>query len=284
MKIKHIITSGCSFADPLTDWTWPHLLEHYVKTIDPEVTFDHRGMGHQGQELIQKKSTHAIMDAFERGVKPEEIAVVVSWSGNDRKTWYITNKDYINEIKNHWGHSGGDDWDIQFCNLENNKDGIDVIEYNNKHGHYFVQYNPDGGWYHSAWHHREPKFINDYVMLTEPVTDRDYDKHNIYSLHLSLENMIMLQNLCKLHGITFYQQYYMKHTYADIDSFKDHPIINYLYRQIDHDTRVFPAIHEYVAPMGLTLSEVDVHPNAEGHKKYFDDILKPFLLEKNLFD
>lgn len=284
MKIKHIITSGCSFSDKYTDWTWPHVLEEYINSIDPEVTFDHRGMGHQGQELIQKKCTNAIMDAFDKGIKPEEIAVLVSWSGNDRKTWYITNKDYISDIKDHWGHSGGDCWHVQFCDLKNSREGVEILEFDNKNGHYFVNYNPNGGWYHSAWNHREPKFINDYIMFTEPVTDRGYDRHNIHSLHLALENMIMLQNLCKLHGITFYHQYYMKHTYADIDSFKDHPIINYLYRQIDHDTRVFPAIHEYVAPLGLTNSKEDVHPNAEGHQVYFNDVLLPFLQKKNFFE
>ena len=284
MKIKRIITSGCSFGDKYTPWTWPHVLEKYTKEIDANVTFDHRGMGHQGQELIQKKTTNAIMDALDEGFAPDEIAVLVSWSGNDRKTWYITNKDYINDIKEHWSTSGGDSWHVQFCDLNNSKDGVEILPFDNEHGKYHVQYNPNGGWYHSAWQHREPKFINDYIMLTEPVTDRKYDKHNINSLHVSLENMIMLQNLCKVQGITFYQQYYMDHTYKDIDVNKDHEIINYLYRQLDNDNRVFPAIHEHVKPMGLTVSETDVHPNAEGHQVYFNDVLKPFLDTKNFFD
>jgi hypothetical protein len=284
MKIKHIITSGCSFSDKYTEWTWPHLLEAHVKLIDPSVTFDHRGMGHQGQELIQKKTSNAIMDALAEDIDPKEIAVLVMWSGNDRKTWYITNQDYINEIKKYWGTFGGDSWHVQFCNLKNNKDGVEILEFDNKNGQYYVQYNPNGGWYHSAWNHREPKFINDYILMTEPVVDRQYDKHNINSLHVSLENIVMLQNMCKLHGITFYQQYYMKHTYEDIDSFKDHDIINYLYDQLDNDTRVFPSIHEYTKPMGLTISEVDVHPNAEGHQVYFKDVLLPFLQKKNFFE
>lgn len=284
MKIKRIITSGCSFSDKYTYWTWPHVLEQYVRSVDQDVTFDHRGMGHQGQELIQKKTSNAIMDALAEGIDPSEIGVVVAWSGNDRKTWYITNKDYISDIKDYWGTSGGQHWHVQFCDLKNSKEGVKVLQFDNKHGKYSVNYNPNGGWYHSAWHHREPNFISEYMMFTEPVTDRNYDKHNIHSLHLALENMIMLQNLCKLHGITFYQQYYTKYTYADIDNFKDHAIINYLYKQIDHSTRVFPAIHEYVKPLGLTISEGDIHPNAEGHQKYFDDILKPFLQEKNFFE
>ena len=76
----------------------------------------------------------------------------------------------------------------------------------------------------------------------------------------------------------------MKHTYADIEQNKDHEIINYLYKQLDTPNLVKPAIHEYVKPFGLTISEEDVHPNAEGHQKYFDDILKPFLEEKNFFE
>lgn len=284
MKIKHVITAGCSFGDAYTPWTWPHVLESHTKSIDSNVTFDHRGMGHQGQELIQKKTTNAILEALDSGLKPEEIGVTVSWSGNDRKTWYITNQDYISDIKKHWGTSGGDNWHVQFCDLKNSKDDVEVAEFKNEHGEYYVQYNPNGGWYHSAWHHREPKFINDYIMLTEPVTDRYYDTYNINSLHVALENMIMLQNLCKLHGIAFYQQYYMKHTYADIEQNKDHAIVKYLYKQLDTPSLVKPAIHEYVKPLGLTVSEEDVHPNAEGHQKYFTDILKPFLEEKNFFD
>ena len=284
MKVKRIITSGCSFGDKYTPWTWPHILEKYTKEIDADVTFDHRGMGHQGQELIQKKTTNAIMDALDEGFTADEIAVLVSWSGNDRKTWYITNKDYINDIKAYWNKTAGGGWHVQFCDLKNSKDNVDILHYDNNYGKYTIQYNPNGGWYHSAWNHAEPKFINDYLMLTEPVTDRGYDKHNINSLHVALENMIMLQNLCKLQGITFYQQYYMDHTYKDIDANKDHEIINYLYRQLDTDNRVFPAIHEYVKPLGLTMSDVDVHPTAEGHQVYFNDILKPFLDAKNFFD
>ena len=284
MKIKHIITSGCSFGDAYTPWTWPHVLETYVKSIDPNVTFDHRGMGHQGQELIQKKSTNAIIDAIDSGIDPDEIGVLVSWSGNDRKTWYITNQDYINDIKKHWSTSGGDSWHVQFCDLKNSKEGVEVLPFNNENGEYYVQYNPNGGWYHSAWHHREPKFINDYIMLTDAITDRKYDQHNINSLHVALENMIMLQNTCKVHGIKFYQQYYMDHTYKDIEAVKDHPNLTYLYKQLDQTQRVKPAIHEYVKPLGLTVSEEDVHPSAEGHQKYFDDILKPFLEEKNFFE
>ena len=284
MKLKRIITSGCSFSDKYTSFTWPHLLESHTNSLDPNVTFAHMGMGHQGQELIQKKTINAIMDALDEGIDPSEIAVAVMWSGNDRKTWYITNQDYIGDIKKHWGTEGGDSWHVQFCDLKNSKEGVEVLEFNNKHGHYHVQYNPNGGWYHSAWNHREPNFINDYIMLTEPVTDRQYDPHNINSLHVSLENMIMLQNTCKAHGIKFYQQYYMEHTYADIDKFKDHAIIDYMYRQLDKANRVFPAIHEYIKPMGHTVSEEDVHPNETGHQVYFNDILLPFLEEKNFFE
>jgi hypothetical protein len=240
MKIKHIITAGCSFGDAYTPWTWPHHLEAHTKSIDPNVTFDHRGMGHQGQELIQKKVTHAIMEALDSGLKPEEMGVTVSWSGNDRKTWYITNKDYINEIKKYWNESGGSMWHVQFCDLKNSKENVEIIHYDDDYGQYNVQY--------------------------------------------ALENMLMLQNLCKLHGIPFYQQYYMKHTYADIEQNKDHEIINYLYKQLDTPNLVKPAIHEYVKPFGLTVSEIDVHPNAEGQEKYFNDILKPFLETKKFFD
>ena len=77
---------------------------------------------------------------------------------------------------------------------------------------------------------------------------------------------------------------YAKLTGLLIEAVKDHPNLTYLYKQLDQTQRVKPAIHEYVKPLGLTMSEEDVHPSAEGHQKYFDDILKPFLEEKNFFE
>lgn len=289
MKLKRIITSGCSFSDNYTSFTWPHLLESHTNSLDPNVTFAHMGMGHQGQELIQKKTINAIMDALDEGIDPAEIAVTVMWSGNDRKTWYITNKDYINDIKKYWDTQGGESWHVQFCDLKNSKDGVEIAEFDNKHGRYHVQYNPNGGWYHSAWHHNEPRFINDYMMLTEPITDGP-DRCNINSLHVGLENMIMLQNTCKVYGIKFYQQYYMAHAYKEIEECKDHPNLEYLYKQLDQTQRVKPAIHEYIshitslAKSKLTVSIEDKHPNSVGHKLYFNDILLPFLEEKNFFE
>ena len=141
-----------------------------------------------------------------------------------------------------------------------------MLPFNNENGEYYVQYNPNGGWYHSAWHHREPAFINDYIMLTEAITDRQYDQHNINSLHVALENMIMLQNTCKVHGIKFYQQYYMDHTYKDIEHYKTIELSTTLSTTRSTDNRVLPAIHEYVKPLGLTISETSV--TAERTSRY----------------
>ena len=127
------------------------------------------------------------------------------------------------------------------------------------------------------------------MMLTEPITDGP-DRCNINSLHVGLENMIMLQNTCKVYGIKFYQQYYMAHAYKEIEECKDHPNLEYLYKQLDQTQRVKPAIHEYIshitslAKSKLTVSIEDKHPNSVGHKLYFNDILLPFLEEKNFFE
>jgi hypothetical protein len=85
MKYKKIITCGCSFSDPSTPFTWVNLLERNLKRINSELVFDHRGLSSQGNQLIQKKTVHAIHKALSEGYKPEEICVFVMWSGHDRE-------------------------------------------------------------------------------------------------------------------------------------------------------------------------------------------------------
>ena len=274
MKIKHVVTSGCSFSEKFCDFTWPHCLAEYTQSIDPNVTFTHMGMGHQGQELIQKKATYAIMDALEQGIDPKEIAVIVMWSGNDRKTWYVDNPQFINNIVRHWtkpttfSHS----WDVQFCDLKNSLEGIKTIQYgDNNH----ARYNPKGGWFHSGALHDELDFMGQYYWFSTT---------NAAAIHLALENMIMLQTICKSYGISFYQQYYMKQTWLDLEQYKHHHIVSHLYRILDEDSKIFPSINEYAISQNLQTLYSDPHPTPEAHAHYTKNVLVPFLQERQFFD
>ena len=64
-----------------------------------------------------------------------------------------------------------------------------------------------------------------------------YHGHGIGKVHTSLENIIILQNFCKLNGIKLVNQFFMDHVFQDIENVKDHQIINYLYKQFDFDNR-----------------------------------------------
>lgn len=285
MKFKKIITSGCSFSDSETIYTWPNVLEKYIKNIYHDVSFDHKGLGHQGQELIQKKAIFAAMDAMEKGYHPDNIAIFVMWSGLDRKSWYITNPDIIDTITKHWKISGSA-WNVQFCNLEGDTgQTVDLPVYVGRNtrdsrtkqlGYSIARYNPNGGWYHSSWTHNEPNFLKDYFTFDKLIDNCI----NINCLHLSLENMIMLQNFCKSYGITLIQQYYMSSVYQQLDKFKDHKLLSYLYKQLDNN-RIFPGQYEFV---GASRQDSSQHPTAEGHQYYFDNLLLPFMTNRGFFN
>ena len=55
--------------------------------------------------------------------------------------------------------------------------------------------------------------------------------NGVGKVHTSIENMIMLQNFCKLHNIKFIHQFFMDSSYLDIEKHKEHQLINYLYNQ-----------------------------------------------------
>lgn len=276
MKFKRVITSGCSFSDSYCNWTWPHILERHVLKIDSSVTFDHRGLGHQGQELIQKKAIYSAIKALDEGYRPDEIAIVVMWSGHDRKSWYITNPDLINTIVSSWDTRGAA-WHIQFSNIEGDHSKVVVKELSNVSKiPTMVKYIKEGGWYHSSWNPQEPEFIKEYFTFDQTIDSCA----SLSVLHNSLENMIMLQNFCRAYGITLYQQYYMDQVIHQLEKFKDDKLLSYLYKQLDNNC-IKVGCYEFVGKVGLG---VGVHPTAEGHQYWFDKMLHPFLDKKGFFN
>ena len=88
------------------------------KLINPEYTYENTGYLSNGQELIQKKVTLAISEALEKGIDPEEILVVVMWSGTFRKAWYIDNPDIMRKMIKEWSTFVGG-MSSQFTDLKN---------------------------------------------------------------------------------------------------------------------------------------------------------------------
>jgi len=277
MKYKKIITGGCSFSDPETPFTWVNLLERNLKRIYPELVFDHRGLSSQGQQLIQKKTVHAIWKALQEGYKPEEICVIVMWSGHDRRSFYINNKDTIERIVNHWSKTKTR-YTLQFGDLENTGDSL--TELGTMNTDLYVPYNKNGGWYITGGWHDEVPFFKEYLMFTEGISE---------SITLSLENMIMLQSICKTHNIKLYEQFYMDDAYDCLEDHKNHKECKHLYDLLDKSNYVTTqSMHGYLKSMEVEdcqyfKSVIDPHPNAHGHMVWLDNILLPHLEQTGFF-
>jgi len=279
MKIRKIITSGCSFSDATTPYTWPNQLEAYItKNVDPTVRFDHRGLASQGQELIQKKASHAIHEALLTGYKPEEIAVFVMWSSVDRKSFYVDNPDTISEIVENWkGSQQG--WSLQLADLKNDLSNIQSIE-TSALSNNTIRYNKKGGWLITSAHVQdEISFIREYFMMAAETVAAG-------PVHTSLENILMLQYLCKSKGIKLYQQFYMDNIINDIESMKDHQAVKYLYDDLDRETFMHSgSMHGYMnGREELFVGVGNAHPNGLGNRVWLNEVMLPFLEEREFFE
>lgn len=282
MKIKKIITCGCSFSDSKPDpygqkYTWPHQLEAQLKSqYGDTIEFEHLGIPSQGQELIQKKTTLALTESLKK-YKAEEIAVVVMWSGTERKSFYVDNPYLIKNIVKEWDTSK-QFWHVQFADLKNNFDNIKQTGLE-KGSNYF--YNDGAGWYICA-----------FGLDTNPLTTGYFSANvtDIAAVHLSIENIIFLQNFCRLHNVKLYNQFYRTYVYQDIEDKKDHQIVGYLFDQFDRSKVItYEGMHEYLRYDMSNIHPADgktsgIHPNRKGHEVWTTDVLMPRLKELGLFD
>ena len=288
--IRLVITGGCSFSDQFTADTWAQLLELKVQSKYPYVKFRHTGFASQGQELIQKKISIALIEEL-KDYKPEEILVLPMWSGTERKAFWIDNPQVINDIITVYikGHGR---YILQFSDLYSNID-VDKLKLAKN-----TKYNPEGGWY-----------ISNYQIYDSAISKEFFNLHNtlIGFVTISLENIIFLQNLCKLKGVNILQSFFRSYVYDDIIQNKDHLNLNYLFSMLDHDTIISTTgIYEHLRPVKTIpnkkndkffrpISENDLstqqyfkddnsHPNALGHNKWLDEVLIPKLKEKKFFN
>ena len=291
--IKHLITGGCSFSVDSTGWI--KYATEYLMSINPELTYSHTGYYSQGQELIQKKVMLSIMEALESGLKPEDIVVMVMWSGTHRKCWYIDNPSTINQIAKGWSKFVGG-MSANFLDLKDSFGDAAALTISAS-GDKFP-YNPNEGWYFTVdGSDCKLAFVQEHYLL-------DRFPGGVSKTHTSVENIVMLQNFCKLHGIPLYQQFFMDTVYQDIEKHKDHQIINYLYKQLDFDNMIKDGMFEYVHTL-LSIPREDsvnithaerllldadtsyftkdgFHPSTLGAKLWCDNILIPFLRKKNI--
>jgi len=262
--MKHLITGGCSFSYTGNSMTsnWTGYLTRYLKNNNPDLTYKHTGYPSQGQEMIQKKVTLEIIESLERGIKPEDIQVIVMWSGTHRKAWWIDNRDIVDDIvKTMAIFNGG--MSSEFLDLRDSVPLEDTSYFKTANGTRF-QYNVNGGWYFTVdGSESKMEFISQFYML-------DQHPGGLGKANISLENIIMLQNFCKLHNIKFIQQFFMDIVLQDIEQYKNHLNMNYLYKQLDFDNIIKDGMFDYLHQF-LPVAREKARFTSHDDRKVFDN-------------
>lgn len=295
MTVKKIITGGCSFSTAEINITpevqcdtWPYR----VRERYPNIPIRYTGTQGIGQELIQKRLSLAIMEELKKH-KGEEILVMVMWSGTERKAFYVDDKGYIEDMVKYRAGVSNLSGISQFESLGNGppRNKKTAITKDSTFDYY-----PDGGWYIANYMHPDSRLMESYI---ETMTTR------LAQVTISLENIIFLQNLCKIHNIKLVQSFYRTHVYDDIMDYKDHTNIKYLLKQLDYDTIVSTVgLYDYLNPQkkmslfnvpgevftyiqGLSpdkdkrkyFGSDKFHPSKLGTEKWTNEVLFPKLAE-----
>ena len=295
--IKLLITGGCSFScKPDCEDGWHEQLELKLKETNKDLQVLHTGFGSQGQELIQKKVMLALVEALENGVDPQEILVAVMWSGTYRKAWYIDNPGTIKEVIDGMPNFQGGMTPI-FLDLKN-RNAENPAYFKTASGSEFA-YNPNGGWLFTVngSEYRHMDFIQQHYMM-----DMNFD--GVGKVHNSIENIVILQNFCRLHKIQLVSQFFMDFVWEDIYRHRNDLNINYLYKQLDCENMItegmFETLHELLNVSRQQVKDIThaerlklddnkryfsrdgFHPGPLGSEYWCNKVLFPFLQNKNI--
>jgi len=251
---KLLITSGCSFSECITyiagSGTWPN----HLKDI---LGYKHNSyaMGSQGNGLISRGIIYGVCEAL-KTYKPEDILVGVMWSGSNRHDFKCTNPNDL----------------------------------------HFVQNKTDNGWIENP-----TNFIKhsrkDWVILNVNWTDQDNHEAETYyrmfhsdigSSIYSIEHILRTQYFLQKHKINYFFTDYVDENIVS-KFLSNHPEVNYLYKLIDKEyylpvSSEFTWVRENTKFSHLwndpSLSYWE-HPKSEMHKEFVEQIIYPWLIEKN---
>ena len=239
-----LLTSGCSFSECISPWinTWPRHLENVVK---PTQVF-HEGLGCQGNGMISRQ---IIWRASQLLDQSGDLLVGIMWSSPERHELLLSSNqqpsiDYGMTVPGH------------VDKLYNPYNWINGTDYN---------------WL--LLHHSS----------TNELAKRYYlDMNNrVFSQLTTIEHILRVQWLLKSKGIKYFMTTYTNEVI--LAKFCQHPTIKYLYDQIDFD-QFLPVSGEYEwcrDSSGLEFPiKGDRHPSSEQHKLFTDQVILPFLKEK----
>ena len=254
---KHIVTSGCSFSDAITRYTWPiHLEASY------DVNCVHMGLSSQGNSLIARKAIFAVQQLLDQGAKPDEILVGIMWSGPDRHDTYISN------IKGQLS------------------DDIKNLDNMNTNPTTYVDDDP-GGWLIMNPHWKEKTSKIYYSHL------HDYANHRVNTY----EKILWVQSYLKLLGIRYFMSPFTSEVFKDsnfhnnpnvkwmrdlIDWAQWLPVGSmheWCYTHWTDDD--FPQLDVKIKETEETIKWPDNHPTRIMHERFTKEIILPHI--KNRF-
>jgi len=256
MTIKHLVTSGCSFSDN-HGMRWPHYL---AESMGAQLY--NRGQGSSGNHWIAKSSIYQTQLLLDSGISPEEILVVVMWSGIDRKDCFIDAQGTVNYsklINDPTGHPNP----VNFLDNDPNV--------RNKH----CLIDSDGYLSGSA----VCTFSNENILKFKKDLILKYFSPQALAIE-SYENFLRLHWFCKSVGVKLVNQ-----TFMDIMHYPSLPImtkdhfrnIKPLFNMLDFKNWIFwnntQGIYEYCKDNNLSYYEDNVHPSEQSHKHYVDNFL-----------
>lgn len=264
--IKYLVTSGCSFSDN-RDYRWPHFLAHKAK-----LKLFNRAHGSSGNDWISKTIVYQTQELLDAGVDPSEIVVGIMWSGIDRKSIFLSQKEnlmyanLINFISDHSNPVNFLDGRANTTDTHNTVDGYLVGSMG------CVFSNPKINNFKSEV---VSKFFCNEALAIE-----------------SYENFLRIQWFCESKGIKYFMQTYMdimhyphynpntlstQHYYRNIMP---------LYKMIDFSKWVFwdetGGLFEYAKDNDLGFYSDKLHPDVQAQEYYVDNYLLPKLKEKGI--
>jgi hypothetical protein len=243
-----LVTGGCSFSECISPWitTWP---KHLEKMIDPKVVY-HEAIGGQGNDNISREIIYRISQLL-KIYQPDDILVGIMWSGPDRKSIFLN---YSN-IKEKITH------------------GMSIVEYGQTLGvlnpYNWVTESDQAGWLLLGGNDSKSKLY--YTEL----------HHFVEAQITTIEHVLRLQWFLKLYNIKYFMTTYTNEVFDR--SVVNNANVKYLYDQIDFDS-FLPVAGEYEWCRDFSNLDFpvagDYHPSTEQHKLFTEQVIVPFLQNK----
>jgi hypothetical protein len=243
---KILITSGCSFTDP--SYAWPN---HLSKKLD--LKLENIAFASQGNGLISRKLIYTINQISKSILNENDVIVGIMWSGIDRT------ERYIEPLGDFYFKPNG---------LLNEVVTNVVLGYRN-------------------WRLMLP----DWIKHVDCKLHYEIFNNKISSKVYTIEHILRTQWFLEKHNIKYFMSTYM-------DIFKDknsneHPDVKYLYDMIDFSkflpvSGCFEWVKENYPKEFMVFDKngniLDFHPTDIGHEKFTDEVIIPYIKEKNLIN